>query len=51
MCTIRPQEGDLYIFHPEVFHDIATSHGARSRINQGIFIAISPHDNRVVTWG
>ncbi len=51
VCTIRPQEGDLYIFHPEVFHDIAASHGARARVNQGIFIAASPHDSRVVTWG
>ena len=51
VCTIRPQEGDLYIFHPEVFHDIAPSHGSRARINQGIFIAISPRDSRVVTWG
>lgn len=50
-CTFRPQEGDLYIFHPEIFHDISASHGPRNRINQGIFFAISPTDNRVVTWG
>lgn len=51
VCTVMPQEGDLYIFHPEVFHDIGRSFGARARINQGIFIAISPNDDQVVTWG
>ena len=50
-CTFRPREGDLYIFHPEIFHDISACFGPRNRINQGIFFAISPADNRVVTWG
>ena len=50
-CTFRPEEGDLYIFHPEIFHDIVPVVGPRARINQGIFIAISPTDGRVVTWG
>ena len=49
--TFRPHEGDLYIFHPEIFHDIGPVVGSRARINQGIFFAISPTDNRVVTWG
>ena len=51
VCTFRPEEGDLYIFHPEIFHDIGPVVGSRDRINQGIFIATSPTDNRVVTWG
>ena len=50
-CTFRPREGDLYIFHPEIFHDISACFGPRNRINQGIFFAIWPADNRVVTWG
>jgi hypothetical protein len=50
-CTFRPNVGDLYIFHPEVFHDISACIGSTNRINQGIFFAISPTDNRVVTWG
>lgn len=49
--TIVPREGDLYIFHPEIFHDIAPMFGPRSRITQGIFFAMSDADNRVVTWG
>ena len=51
VCTIRPQQGDLYIFHPEIFHDISPMYGRRSRITQGIFFATSPTDKRVVTWG
>ena len=50
-CTITPQEGDLYIFHPEIFHDIAPMYGPRNRITQGIFFAMSETDKRVVTWG
>ena len=50
-CLITPQEGDLYIFHPEIFHDIRPMQGPRARITQGIFFAISPDDNRVVSWG
>ena len=50
-CVIRPQEGDLYIFHPEIYHDISPMTGPRNRITQGIFFAISPDDNRVVSWG
>ena len=49
--TIIPQEGDLYIFHPEIFHDIAPMFGPRNRITQGIFFAMSDTDKRVVTWG
>ena len=49
--TIVPQEGDLYIFHPEIFHDIAPMFGPRNRITQGIFFAMSGTDKRVVTWG
>ncbi len=51
LSTIRPQEGDLYIFHPEIFHDIAPMYGPRNRITQGIFFAMSDTDRRVVTWG
>ena len=51
LSTIVPQEGDLYIFHPELFHDIAPMFGPRNRITQGIFFAMSDSDKRVVTWG
>jgi|GEM_PF-225858 hypothetical protein len=51
VCKITPQEGDLYIFHPEIFHDIAPMYGPRNRITQGIFFAMSDTDKRVVTWG
>ena len=51
LSTIVPQEGDLYIFHPEIFHDIAPMFGPRNRITQGIFFAMSDSDKRVVTWG
>ena len=51
LSTIVPQEGDLYIFHPEIFHDIAPMYGPRNRITQGIFFAMSDTDERVVTWG
>ena len=51
LSTIVPQEGDLYIFHPEIFHDIAPMFGPRNRITQGIFFAMSDTDKRVVTWG
>ena len=51
LSTIVPQEGDLYIFHPEIFHDIAPMYGPRNRITQGIFFAMSDADKRVVTWG
>ena len=51
LSTIVPQEGDLYIFHPEIFHDIAPMFGPRNRITQGIFFAMSDSDRRVVTWG
>ena len=50
-CTFRSKVGDLYIFHPEVFHNISPCIGSTNRINQGIFFATSPTDNRVVTWG
>ena len=50
-CMITPQQGDLYIFHPEIFHDIRPMQGSLDRITQGIFFAISPDDNRVVSWG
>lgn len=46
VCTITPEEGDLYIFH-----DIAPMFGPRNRITQGIFFAMSDMDKRVVTWG
>jgi hypothetical protein len=51
VCKITPKEGDLYIFHPKIFHDIAPMFGRRNRITQGIFFAISEADMRVVTWG
>lgn len=51
LSTVVPQDGDLYIFHPEIFHDIAPMYGSRNRITQGIFFAMSDTDKRVVTWG
>ena len=51
LSTVVPQAGDLYIFHPEIFHDIAPMYGPCDRITQGIFFAMSDTDKRVVTWG
>lgn len=48
---IKPEEGDLYIFHPEIYHDIKPMKGTRDRITQGIFFATSENDQKVVSWG
>jgi hypothetical protein len=50
-CMIKPEEGDLYIFHPEIYHDIKPMKGMRDRITQGIFFATSKNDQKVVSWG
>lgn len=49
--TITPAQGDLYIFHPEIYHDINPMQGKTDRITQGIFFAISRNDNIAVSWG
>ena len=49
--TITPEEGDLYIFHPEIYHDINPMQGNKQRITQGIFFAISKEDKVAVSWG
>ena len=50
-CTITPEQGDLYIFHPEIYHDINSMQGQRQRITQGIFFATSTKDEQAVSWG